>query len=396
MLDEQLLIAHAHHAGIRGGKQLFPGAEIPHTCERDFFELLTGGRIEHEHALLIPRADVEPPVHHGDAAEVELLQIRLRVHFHRVHRQAAPLPGPLDELSGADLITANRDLPRRFPIRRGHVLLAAPCEPILSAIKILRVRSDGVVLDAVAVLMLVALHELALVVQRHERPTTLRDRRGKKHPLPIRRRRVQRAVIRPPGTRRRLVTVPEVRAIARADAFMRHRPPGVAARSHEFSGLIETIPDHILLPCREGATRDEIAHPLALFVFDDDARLAFLRLLEAQANLLLTRRYRLAMRRQIKLRPRSRIVIECRVHCPVIGETETLPLTLVLKGDGDVKLLRPTLRQRHPRCIRRDRFFTIENANAQLLGGRLHCHRAVRDFDFHRNATRTAREHFCL
>lgn len=41
---------------------------------------------------------------------------------------------------------------------------------------------------------------------------------------------------------------------------------------------------------------------------------AFLRLLEAQVNLLLTRRHRLAIRRQIKLRPRSRIVIERRAE----------------------------------------------------------------------------------
>ena len=40
---------------------------------------------------------------------------------------------------------------------------------------------------------------------------------------------------------------------------------------------------------REGTARDEIAHPLTFLVFNDNAHLASLRLLEAQANLLLTR-----------------------------------------------------------------------------------------------------------
>ena len=137
VLDEQLLVVHPHYAGIRGGKQLFPGAEMPHACKRDFVKRLTGSRVEHEHALLIPRADIEPPVHHGDASEVELFQIRLRVHLHRVHRQAAHLPGPFDKLPGADFITANGDRPRRFPIRLGDVRPTPPGETILRAVKIM-------------------------------------------------------------------------------------------------------------------------------------------------------------------------------------------------------------------------------------------------------------------
>ena len=175
---------------------------------------------------------------------------------------------------------------------------------------------------------------------------------------------------------------------------MGHSAPGIITRFHEFSVLIESIPDHIMLPRREGAARNEITHPLAFLVFDDDACLTFLRLREAQVNLLLTRRPRLAIRRQIKLRPRSRIVIEWRVQSLVIAEAETLLLSFVLERDSDVQFLQIPFRQRYARRIGDHGFSPIQDADAYLPGRRLHEHRAIRDFDFHRNPARTLREQF--
>ena len=255
--------------------------------------------------------------------------------LHGVGREGPPFPRKFGHLARPDIVACYGQRPGGSPRVAAEVdsLRAAPAEAVLRAIQVQVVRGDGVVADAEALLVFVALDEPAVRIQRHQGPTAFRHRRGEENPFAVCGRVVKNAVVGPPGADRILAAVGEVHSIARFQAGMRDASPTVRSRCDELARFAEAIPDHGVKPRRESTAGNEVTDTDAGIVFDDDRGLAFDGLLKRDTDLLLALGNLFPVVLDIERSPIGRVLRERHVDGTVVTETQTLPLIRALDSD---------------------------------------------------------------
>ena len=330
--DEDLHVPQPHHPRAGDGQHAAgSGGETTDIGQRDRVHALAGRRVVHVDLLLVAGGDVEFSLVHGQSAEIEVLEVRMRgtgAHLDGVHLEGTALAGKVDPLAGGDVVAHHGERPRGLPVGLVgiHALVSAPGEAVLGAVEEAVVGRDGVVLDAQPVLLLVALHQPSVRVQGHQPPAALGNRGGEEQEFAVGRGVAEGAVVGPPRLGGGLAAVGKIHAVDRLDARVGDAPPAVRAGFNQRALFVEPVPHHGVPAGGEGAARDHVANAAALRVLNDQGGLAGGRLVKGDSDLLAAKGHLLAMRIQVESRPGGGVGVERRVDGALIREAKAFAL----------------------------------------------------------------------